>query len=65
MEKQYWLRRSSVASMMAREATSAEARLIHYDLAGRYSVKAWLAPPERFTKPGPVDRGGEDRRHGG
>lgn len=40
MEQDYWLRRSSVAAMMAREATSAEARLIHYDLAGRYSVRA-------------------------
>jgi len=25
---------------MARGATNAEARLIHYDLAGRYSIKA-------------------------
>src|SRR3546814_14933500 len=40
MEHDYWLRRMSVASMMARKATTAEARLIHYDLAGRYSVRA-------------------------
>lgn len=31
--------------MMAREATSAEARLIHYELAGRYSAKASSGGP--------------------
>ncbi len=40
MEKKYWLHRSSAAGAMARSSTEAEARLIHYDLAGRYSVKA-------------------------
>jgi hypothetical protein len=44
MGLEYWLYRSSVAAMMARRATSAEARLIHYDLAGRYSVKAASSP---------------------
>jgi hypothetical protein len=29
---------------MAREASTAEARLIHYDLAGRYSIKAAQFP---------------------
>ena len=45
MDSNYWLRRSSVASMMAREATSAEARLIHNELAGRYSAKASSGGP--------------------
>lgn len=40
MEKKYWLRRNKAAAAMAREATSAEARLIHFDLAGRYSLMA-------------------------
>lgn len=40
MDKKYWLRRKRASAAMAREATSAEARLIHFDLAGRYSVRA-------------------------
>ena len=40
MEKKYWLRRNKAAAAMARSATSAEARLIHFDLAGRYSLMA-------------------------
>jgi hypothetical protein len=40
MEKKYWLRRKQASAAMARKATSAEARLIHFDLAGRYSVMA-------------------------
>jgi hemoglobin len=46
MDQGYWLarKRSSVAS--ARRATSSEARLIHYDLAGRYSVRAAAAKDE-------------------
>ena len=40
MEQRYWLRRKRASMAMARQAVSAEARLIHFDLAGRYSVKA-------------------------
>ncbi|HEX8653882.1 MAG TPA: hypothetical protein VF693_01485 [Allosphingosinicella sp.] len=40
MEKKYWIGRKRAAMAMARRATSSEARLIHYDMAGRYSVKA-------------------------
>ena len=40
MEQKYWLGRNREAKAMAREATSAEARLIHLHLAGCYSVKA-------------------------
>jgi len=40
MEQAYWLERNRVSIANARAATSAKARLIHYELAGRYSVKA-------------------------
>ena len=45
MERTYWMARNSVAAMMARKATAAEARLIHYEMVGRYSIKAAAAPP--------------------
>ena len=45
MDKAYWIGRKRAAMVMARAAKSAEARLIHYDLAGRYSVKAVQALP--------------------
>ena len=40
MEKAYWLGRTSASLKSAQDATSAEARLIHYELAGRYSLNA-------------------------
>ena len=40
MEKAYWLSRKRATLKLAQSATSSEARLVHYDLAGRYSVKA-------------------------
>ena len=40
MEKTYWIGRKRAALAMAQGAHSSEARLIHYDLAGRYSIKA-------------------------
>jgi len=39
----YWLRRKRASLNRARNATSAEARLAHFDLAGRYSIKAAVA----------------------
>ena len=44
MEKTYWLRRQRAASAMARAAATAESRLIHYEMAGRYSLRAAHAP---------------------
>ena len=44
MEKTYWLGRKRAAMAMARNAACSEARLIHYELAGRYSIKAAFAP---------------------
>jgi hypothetical protein len=40
MEQEYWLSRTREAKVMARQAASAETRLIHLDLAGRYSIQA-------------------------
>ena len=40
MEKGYWISRNRASLKAARNAVSAEARLIHYDLAGRYSLNA-------------------------
>jgi hemoglobin len=40
MNQGYWLQRKRSSLASARRTTSAEARLIHYDLAGRYSVRA-------------------------
>ena len=43
MEKAYWLGRKRASLKLAQNAASSEARLIHYDLAGRYSLKAMSA----------------------
>jgi len=43
MEEVYWLSRSRVSLEQARGAATSEARLVHYDLAGRYSLKAMSA----------------------
>ena len=40
MEKVYWLSRKRASLKNAQKATGSESRLIHYDLAGRYGVKA-------------------------
>lgn len=40
MEHRYWLGRTDASAASAQAATSAEARLIHFELAGRYSIKA-------------------------
>ena len=45
MDQAYWLRRKRASVTKAHRATSAEARLIHFDLAGRYSIKAANAAP--------------------
>ena len=54
MEQGYWLARKRSAFANARAATSAEVRLVHYDLAGRYSVKAAHAGPAPAPVPKPV-----------
>lgn len=44
MEKTYWLRRQHAAVAAARLAKTAESRLIHFEMAGRYSLRAAFAP---------------------
>ena len=43
MERTYWLSRKRASLKLAQNAASSEARLVHYDLAGRYSLKAMSA----------------------
>ncbi len=43
MEQAYWLGRKRASLKLAKNADSSEARLAHYDLAGRYSLKAMSA----------------------
>ncbi len=57
MKKQYWIGRKRAAMAMARAATSAEARLIHYDMAGRYSINAAQCPPFMLPHKGPATPG--------
>ena len=40
MERAYWIGRKRASLKLARNAASSEARLIHYDLAGRYGLNA-------------------------
>ncbi|HEX8308956.1 MAG TPA: hypothetical protein VF645_11135 [Allosphingosinicella sp.] len=47
IEQTYWLGRKRISAANARRAESAEARLVHFDLAGRYSIKAAAAAPAR------------------
>jgi len=57
MDKSYWIGRKRSAMRMARAATSSEARLIHYELAGRYSIKAAQALPFMLPDVGPTNEG--------
>jgi len=59
MENTYWLGRKRAAMAMARDAACSRTRLIHYELAGRYSLKAAYAP---FMLPakGPATQGARE-----
>ena len=57
MEKKYWIGRKRAAMAMARAASSAEARLIHYDLAGRHSIRAAQCGPFMLPHEGPATEG--------
>ena len=63
MEQAYWLTRKRASLVSAKAATNSTARLVHYDLAGRYSLKAMSAerpsidladalPPPIYAKQG-------------
>lgn len=45
MERKYWLGRERSALSMTEKSTNAEAKLIHFELAGRYSLKALSMEP--------------------
>ena len=45
MEQIYWIDRKRSAIEMARAASTTETRLIHYVLAGRYSINAAYCAP--------------------
>jgi len=51
LEQTYWLGRKRASVVMARNATSAEARLI--ELAGRYSIRAAACGPVPLFAPAP------------
>ena len=53
MEKTYWLNRTRASLKSAKAATSSRARLIHYELAGRYSLNA-LSGATQVTELGRV-----------
>ena len=53
MEQSYWLGRKRDSAANARRSDSSRARLVHLDLAGRYSVLAALAAEART----PLHRG--------
>ena len=56
MEMPYWLRRQHAAVAAARQAKTAQSRLIHYEMAGRHSLRAAIAP-ERGTATAQVSCG--------
>jgi hypothetical protein len=45
MGRKYWLGRELSALTMARNASDAESRLVHFQLAGSYSIKASASDP--------------------
>lgn len=57
MDKRYWIGRKRSAMSMARRASSAETRLIHYQLAGRYGARAAHAPAFMIPEKGPATAG--------
>jgi hypothetical protein len=62
MEKAYFLRRKKASLKLAREATSSEARLAQFDLAGRYDLQAASAKTTAIglvNSPRPEIRGAE------
>jgi hypothetical protein len=56
MEKSYWLGRKRASLKLAQNAASSEARLVHYDMAGRYSVKAFSAETQAMDLASAVPR---------
>jgi hypothetical protein len=72
MEQAHWLSRKRASMAMAEKAISSDARLIHYELAGLYSIKAANAsgpqlhledapPPEVYALRDPRPESPEER----
>ena len=57
IEQTHWLERKRSASKTARNAMTSPSRLIHDDLAGRYSLKAALCPPFMLPRSAPSTEG--------
>jgi hypothetical protein len=57
MDKIYWIRRQQEAVTMARAAISSEARLVHYELAGRCSLRAARSAPFMLIRKGAEGEG--------
>ena len=53
MDQAYWLERERDSIAHARASTLPDVRLIHYDLAHRYSIKAADAGREHLGSGGP------------
>lgn len=60
MDRTYWIGRERAALAMARAAATAEARLIHYELAGRYSIRAAHSLPFMLPHRGPATQGEQE-----
>lgn len=56
MEQTYWLKRQRSAVDMAQGADKADTRLIHYELAGRYSIMAAQSGSTAPTADGRIAR---------
>lgn len=56
MEQAHWLGRKKASLEMAENAAGSEARLIHYDLAGRYGLKAKSAETQAIGAANPLAR---------
>lgn len=54
MEQAHWLGRKKASLEMAENAAGSEARLIHYDLAGRYGLKAKSAEAQAISPADPL-----------
>ena len=56
MDQAYWLERERVSIAHARAATLPDVRLIHYDLAHRFSIEAASAGTEQRSVPPKLKR---------
>ena len=57
MKRQYWIGRMPAAMTMARDAPTAESRLVHDEPAGRYGIRAANMVPFLMPFKGPATPG--------